>query len=72
LPDQDGLHPFRPTITTDTPAVEIFIEVATASQETANRLTARACDAIDDPTRCPEVRAALAELLAVLDRDGWI
>jgi hypothetical protein len=52
--------------------VEIFIEVATASQETANRLTARACDAIDDPTRCPEVRAALAELLAVLDRDGWI
>jgi hypothetical protein len=64
--------PFDPPITTDTPALELFIEVANASQEIAARLTARACDAIADPTRGPAVRAVLAELLEVLDRDGWI
>lgn len=64
--------PTPPPLTTDTPAVELLIDVANVSQEIAARLTARACDAVSDPSRGPALRAVMAELLEVLDRDDWI
>ncbi|MCS5692596.1 hypothetical protein NZK33_11440 [Cyanobium sp. FGCU-6] len=64
--------PTTPALTTATPAVELLIEVANASQEITARLTARACDAVSDPSRGPALRAVMAELFEVLDRDGLI
>ena len=57
-------------LTTDTPAVELLLDVANVSAEITARLTARACDAISKPQQGPALRQVLADLLAVLDASG--
>jgi hypothetical protein len=67
--------PVTPTtrpLTTDTPAVELLIQVANMSQEIAARLTVRDCDAVSNPSRGPALRAVMEELLEVLDQGGMI
>ncbi len=57
-------------LTTDTPALELLIDVANVSAEITARFTARACDAITQPDQGPALRQVLADLLAVLDASG--
>jgi len=57
-------------LTTDTPAVELLLDVANVSAEITARLTARACDAITQPDQGPALRQVISDLLAVLDASG--
>jgi hypothetical protein len=56
-----------PATTTATPAVELLMDVASASEEITSRLTARAFTAVAHPEQGPALREVLAELLAVMD-----
>jgi hypothetical protein len=56
-------------------SIQLLMDTMNALQEIESRVTARAFSAVMDPTKGPEVRDVLAQLLAVLDEtssDGVI
>lgn len=56
-------------------SIQLLMDTMNALQEIESRVTARAFAAVMDPTKGPEVRDVLAQLLAVLDEtssDGVI
>lgn len=56
-------------------SIQLLMDTMNALQEIESRVTARAFAAVMDPTKGPEVRDVLAQLLAVLDEtssDGLI
>ncbi len=63
------------TFSTADISIQLLMDTMNALQEIESRVTARAFAAVMDPTKGPEVRDALAQLLAVLDEtssDGVI
>ncbi len=55
------------SLTTADITVQLLMDTMNALQELESRMTARAFDAVMDPTKVPAVRAVLDQLLAVLD-----
>jgi hypothetical protein len=56
-------------------SIQLLMDTMNALQEIESRVTARAFSAVMDPTKGPEVRDVLDQLLAVLDEtssDGVI
>ncbi len=63
------------TLSTADISIQLLMDTMNALQEIESRVTARAFAAVMDPTKGPEVRDVLAQLLAVLDEtssDGVI
>ena len=63
------------TFSTADISIQLLMDTMNALQEIESRVTARAFAAVMDPTKGPEVRDVLAQLLAVLDEtssDGVI
>ena len=63
------------TLSTADISIQLLMDTMNALQEIESRVTARAFEAVMDPTKGPEVRDVLAQLLAVLDEtssDGVI
>ncbi len=63
------------TLSTADISIQLLMDTMNALQEIESRVTARAFGAVMDPTKGPEVRDVLAQLLAVLDEtssDGVI
>jgi hypothetical protein len=55
------------TLSTADISIQLLMDTMNALQEIESRVTARAFGAEMDPTKGPEVRDVLAQLLAVLD-----
>ena len=55
------------SLTTADITVQLLMDTMNALQEIESRMTARAFEAVMDPTKGPAVRAVLDQLLAVLD-----
>jgi len=71
------LNRFRDGLTFSTAdiSIQLLMDTMNALQEIESRVTARAFAAVMDPTKGPEVREVLDQLLAVLDEtssDGVI
>jgi hypothetical protein len=63
------------TLSTADISIQLLMDTMNALQEIESRVTARAFAAVMDPTKGPEVRDVLGQLLAVLDEtssDGVI
>jgi len=63
------------TLSTADISIQLLMDTMNALQEIESRVTARTFAAVMDPTKGPEVRDVLAQLLAVLDEtssDGVI
>ncbi|MFM9103701.1 MAG: hypothetical protein ACKOPS_21145 [Cyanobium sp.] len=54
-------------LSTETPAVELLMDVASGLEEISSRLTARAFTAVGHPEQGPALREVMAQLFAVLD-----
>ncbi|MEB3320547.1 MAG: hypothetical protein VKI63_06375 [Cyanobium sp.] len=55
------------SLTTADITVQVLMDTMNALQEIESRMTARAFEAVMNPTKGPAVRAVLDQLLAVID-----